>query len=350
MPNTDPALDSVAALEELKRRTDRDALVSVFPIAAISEGRRGEVPVDFEALVTAGAVGFSDDGETTQNSRIMREALDASRTLGLPVMVHCEDPGLVGGAMHEGETSSKLGLRAIPAAAEEIIIARDVALAALTGGWLHVCHVSSGVGADLIGAAKQRGTRVTSEVMPHHLTMTDEWVAGCRTLVNVEEPAGQNATVAESDAKVNPPLRTRGDANQLLLALKQGTVDLVATDHAPHARTEKQGRSFSGAAFGLLGSEFALPVMMALVRAGELTVSDVINYLSARPARLWGLAVGTLRVGAPADIVVFDPNEQWRVNPERFASRAANTPLIGMDLRGRVKLTIVGGDERHCAW
>jgi dihydroorotase len=350
MPNTEPALDSVVALEELKRRTDRDAQVTVYPIAAVSEGRRGDRPVDFEALAAAGAVGFSDDGDSTRDSAVMRQALEASRSLGVPVMVHCEDPGLVGGAMHEGEASRRIGLPAILAAAEEIIIARDLALAALTGGWLHVCHVSTGVGADLIGAAKRQGTRVTAEVMPHHLVMTDDWVAGCRSMVNVEELAGHVAMVAHADTKVNPPLRSAGDSRRLLNALKQGIVDIVATDHAPHTRPEKQGRSFSSAAFGLAGSEFALPLMMSFVRAGEMTVSDVISCLSTVPARLWGLSTGTLKAGAPADIVVFDPNEPWRVEPERLASRAANTPLVEMELRGRAKMTIVGGDERHRVW
>jgi dihydroorotase len=350
MPNTVPALDSVVALEELSRRNERDALVRVHPIAAISEERRGHRPVDFEALVAAGAIGFSDDGETTRHAGIMREALEASRTLGVPVMVHCEDPSLTGGAMHEGEVSRKIGVRAIPAAAEEIVIARDIALAALTGGWLHVCHVSTGIGTDLIDAAKRQGTRITAEVMPHHLLMTDDWVAGCRQLVNVEEPAGCSVPVAEPDTKVNPPLRTRADSRRLLNGLKQGTIDIVATDHAPHGRPEKQGRSFSTAAFGLTGSELALPLMLALVRAGELTLSDVISYLSVSPARLWRLGAGTLIPGAPADIVVFDPDESWCVEPERLASRAANTPLVGMELRGRTKLTFVGGDERHRDW
>jgi dihydroorotase len=280
----------------------------------------------------------------------MRRALEASRTLGLPVMVHCEDPGLTGGAMHEGDVSRRLGLRAIPAVAEEIVIARDLALAALTGGWLHVCHVSTSIGAEQIAAAKRQGTRVTAEVMPHHLTMTDDWVAGCRQLVNVSEPAGLVASGAEPDTKVNPPLRRRSDSRRLLESLKQGAIDLVATDHAPHTRPEKQGRSFASAAFGLIGSELALPVMMALVRAGEMTLGDVVNVLSVVPARLWGLAAGTLKPGAPADIVVFDPDKSWRVEPKRLASRSANTPLAEMDVRGRVTMTFVGGDERHRAW
>ena len=252
--------------------------------------------------------------------------------------------------MHEGETSRMLGLPAIPAAAEEMVIARDVALAGMTGGWLHVCHVSTGVGAELVDAAKRQGARVTAEVMPHHLTMTDEWVAGCRNLAHVEEPRGPDAVPADTDTKVNPPLRTTRDSRRLLRALKQGTLDIVATDHAPHARPEKDGRSFQSAAFGLSGSEFALPLMLALVRARELTLRDVINYLSVEPARLWRLGTGTLRPGAPADIVVFDPDEIWRVEPDRLASHSANTPLVDMDLRGRVKMTFVGGDERHRAW
>jgi dihydroorotase len=350
MPNTEPALDSVVALEELKRRTTRDGLVRVRPIAAISEGRRGQRPVDFGALATAGAVGFSDDGETTRDSGIMLQALEASSVLGLPVMVHCEDAGLTGGAMHEGETSRMLGLRAISAAAEEVIISRDIALARLTGGWLHICHVSTGVGADLIGMARRHGAHVTGEVMPHHLTMTDEWVAGCRQLTNVDEPVGRIVPTAHPDTKVNPPLRTRNDTSRLLNALKQGTIDIVATDHAPHSRPEKQGSHFLNAAFGLVGSELALPLMLALVRAGEMTLSQVIGWLSVIPARLWRMNAGTLKPGAPADLVVIDPNETWRSTPEQLASRAANTPLIGMKLRGRAKMTLVGGDERHRAW
>jgi len=350
MPNTDPALDSVVALEELRRRTNRDALVRVHPIAAISEGRRGARPVDFDALAYAGAVGFSDDGDTTGHSGIMRQALEASHRAGVPVMVHCEDAGLTGGSMHEGETSRMLGLPAIPAAAEEMVIARDVALAGMTGGWLHVCHVSTGVGAELVDAAKRQGVRVTAEVMPHHLTLTDEWVAGCRNLANVEETRGPDAVPADTDTKVNPPLRTRSDSRRLLKALKQGSIDIVATDHAPHGRPEKQGRSFPSAAFGLVGSEFALPVMLALVRTGQMTLSNLVTYMSKEPARLWGLNAGTLMPGAPADIVVFDPSETWRAEPERLLSRGTNTPLIEMELQGRVKMTFVGGDERHHDW
>jgi dihydroorotase len=349
MPNTDPSLDSVVALEELKRRTDRDALVVVHPIATISEGRGGGRATDYEALAAAGAVGFSDDGDTTQDSGVMRAALEASSRLKLPVMVHCEDPTLIGGVMHEGQVSERLAVRGLPSAAEEIVIRRDLALAALTGGWLHVCHVSTGTGAGLIAAAKRQGIHVTAEVMPHHLTMTDDWVGGCRRLENAVEPEGLGMP-ADPETKVNPPLRTGADSRQLLNALKQGDIDFLATDHAPHARTEKQGRSLQDAAFGLTGSELALPTLLALVRAGNLTLGDIVNCLTAIPARLWGLPAGTLRPGTPADVVVFDPEETWRVGPDTLISRGANTPLAGMTLRGRVKLTLVGGDERHRDW
>ncbi len=350
MPNTDPPLDSVAMLEEFRRRAERDTLVSVHPIAAISEGRRGARSVDFDALAASGVVGFSDDGESTVNSSIMREALEASIRLGIPVMVHCEDPALTGGGMHEGDISRSHRIRAIPAAAEEIMIDRDLALANLSGGWLHVCHVSTGRGADAIAQARKQGTHVTAEVMPHHLTMTDEWVAGQREMVNVDERTAERSPVGDSDTKVNPPLRTREDAVRLLRALRDGEIDLVSTDHAPHARPEKQGRPFATAAFGLSGSELALPVMLALVRAGALSLAAMVSALSRTPARLWNLKSGSLRPGMTADIVAFDPNEQWVVRPDRLATRSANTPLLGRELRGRAKLTFVGGDERHRDW
>jgi dihydroorotase len=350
MPNTEPPLDSVAALEELKRRTDRDAAVSVRPIATISEGRRGERAVDYDALAAYGAVGFSDDGSSTRNARVMREALEASGRLKVPVMVHCEDAELATGALHEGDISQELGIAGLPAVAEEIVIARDLALAEVTGGWLHVLHVTTGRGADLIAGARDRGARVIAEVMPHHLTMSDAWVAGRRTLEQVAEPAGERGLPADSNTKVNPPLRPPSDAQELLRALQRGEIEIVATDHAPHAAPEKEGLAFAEAAFGLSASEVALPLMLSLVRAGELSLRDLVRTMSATPALLWGLDGGTLRPGASADIIAFDPDERWVVAPERWVSRGANTPLRGMELRGRVKMTFVGGDERYRDW
>ncbi len=347
MPNTRPALDSVKILSDLASRVRSDGRVRVHPIAAITLGRAGERAVDFHRLVEAGAVGFSDDGDTTENSAIMREALTASIRHGRPVMVHCEDKALADGAMHEGECSRRLGLPGIPAEAEEIVIARDLMLARLTGGWLHVCHVSTGRAAAMIRAAKAEGVRVTAEVTPHHLLMTDEWVAGDRTLVDFGEPSASWGDAPDGNAKVNPPLRPASEVRQLRAALVDGAIDVVATDHAPHASSEKVGVPFEAAAFGLSGLELALPLMLALVRAGRLSLSDVVAKLSSEPARLWRLPVGTLAVGATADVVVFDPDEPWTVSSATLSTKSANTPLLGMELRGKARLTLVGGEERY---
>ncbi|MBA3414828.1 MAG: dihydroorotase, partial [Chloroflexia bacterium] len=349
MPNTVPPLDTPEIIRALRLEIERRALVRVHPIAAITRGRLGRETVDFVALAREGVVGFSDDGDTTADSALMRQALAASCRLGLPIMVHCEDKALASGAMHEVAVSEALGLAGIPAEAEEVVIGRDIALARLTRGWLHVCHVSIGRGAELIRRAKREGVRVTAEVMPHHLTMTDEWVAGNRRLVNVDEPDGPMAAVADPDTKVNPPLRPETDTRALLAALKDGTFDLVATDHAPHAAREKREVSFAEAAFGLNGSEFALPLMLALVRAGHLSLMELVRLMSAAPARLWNLGRGTLAPGAPADVVVFDPDERWTPTVELLRTKSANTPLLGMELRGRVRMTLVGGEERFGA-
>lgn len=349
MPNTDPALDSRKVLDDLRERVEQTGSVRVHPIAAITEGRKGERLVDFAELAAAGAVGFSDDGDTTLDSSLMREALSASRELGLPVMVHCEDRYLARGTMHEGKVSRALGLPGIPAEAEEIVIARDLALARMTGGWLHVCHVSIGRGAALIRRAKAEGVRVTAEVMPHHLMMDDRWVAGQRRLLNVVEASGPEAAAADPNTKVNPPLRPAAESRALLTALRDGTIDLIATDHAPHALAEKGARSFKEAAFGMSGLEFALPLMLGLVRAGHLTLSDLVTAASVRPARLWKLRAGSLAVGAAADLIVVDPEQRWTVSPDVLRTKSANTPLLGMTLQGRVRLTLVGGEERHSA-
>ena len=349
MPNTVPTLDSPEAIRQLRTEIDRRACVRVRPIAAITKSRRGMEAVDFQALASEGVVGFSDDGDSTADSSIMRAALEAGRQLGLPVMVHCEDKDLANGSMHEGEVSFDLGLAGIPAEAEEIVIARDLALARLTGGWLHLCHVSTGQGAKMVRQAKGEGLRVSAEVMPHHLTMTDGWVAGKRSLVNVDEPAGPAAEVADPNTKVNPPLRPEADTRALLGALKDGTFDLVATDHAPHAAVEKEGVPFAQAAFGMSGSEFALPLMLALVRAGHLTLTDLVRLMSAEPATLWNLPQGRLTPGAPADVVLFDPDERWTPTKGGLRTKSANTPLLGMELRGRVRMSFVGGEERFRA-
>lgn len=349
MPNTRPALDSVEVLEQLAATVAREGLCRVFPIAAISVGRRGEEAVDYDALAAAGAIGFSDDGDSTMNSAIMVAALESTKRHGRPVMVHCEDRGLVGGSIHEGDVSRRLGLKGLAAEAEEIIIARDILLAQMTGGWLHVLHVTTGRGIDLITQSRSWGANVTAEVMPHHLVMSDEWVAGSRSLLNVSEPAGEPGRSADPNTKVNPPLRPAADTVALLDALKAGRFDIVATDHAPHAAHEKAEADFLKAAFGMSGSELALPTMLALVRAGHLTMADVIRLLSTAPGTLFSTGGGTLTVGAPADVVVFDPNRRWTVTPSELKTKSANTPLLGMQLQGRAVLTLVDGEERFHA-
>ncbi len=349
MPNTTPPLDSPETLRDLNRIIEAEATVRVLPIATISVGRNGERAVDFAALAGAGAIGFSDDGDSCRNSVVMRAALDASTRLNLPVMVHCEDKDLAHGAMHEGDVSRALGLVGIPAEAEEISITRDLLIARLTGGWLHVLHVSTGYGADLVRSAKAEGIRVTAEVMPHHLTMSDTWVAGDRTLHNTNDAAGEPGLPADPNTKVNPPLRPVCDTVALLGALQDGTFDVVATDHAPHAAPEKTGSTFANASMGMSGLELALPTMLALVRAGHISLSGMIDKLSAAPARLLGLPLGTLKAGATADIVVFDPEERWRVTPESLKTKSPNTPLLGMELTGRTRLTLVAGEERYRA-
>ncbi len=348
MPNTWPALDRPERLRDLITRAQQEALARVFPIATISLERAGREAVDFQACVEAGAIGFSDDGDSTVNSGLMRAALEASCILNRPVMVHCEDKTLASGSMHEGDQSRALGLSGIPPEAEEIIIARDLLLARLTGGWLHVCHVSTGRGIAMIRQAKAEGVRVTAEVMPHHLLMSDEWVSGSRQLHNVDEPAGCGTLPRDAMTRVNPPLRGREDTRALVEALRDGDFDVIATDHAPHTIEEK-GVGFGEAPPGLSGLEFALPLGLALVRVGHLTMSALVRRLSCEPARILGLPFGTLTPGSPADMTLFDPDETWTVTAEILQTKSPNTPLLGMTLRGRVRLTLVGGEERFLA-
>ena len=349
LPNTKPALDSPEIVRDLIERAARDTACTVLPIATITKGRTGGEAVDFAALVEAGAIGFSDDGDTTANSAIVREALEASKSLGVPVIVHCEDKAIASGAMHEGEVSRRLGIEGIPAAAEEIIIARDLMLAELTGGWLHVCHVSTPRGIELITEAKQRGVRVTAEVMPHHIVMSDEWVGGTRELHHTTAPAGAPLEPAHPYTKVNPPLRSVDDTAGLLAAVRQGRFDIFGTDHAPHADPEKLGADYEHAAMGMSGSEFAFSATWELVRAGHLDASELVRLWTAAPAEIFGLDRGTLTPGAVADVTVWDPNVQWVVNRDTIRSKSVNTPLIGMTLRGRAERTFIDGEEAYRA-
>ena len=261
-------------------------------------------------------------------------------------MVHCEDETLVGGVMHEGEVSGRLGLRGITAAAEESFIARDCLLAGETGGWLHVLHVSTATGLELIKWARTQGIDVTNEVMPHHLVMTEDWVAGNRALRNTNL-RGADAPSAHPDTKVNPPLRTEMDTVALLDGLAHGHVDILATDHAPHAASEKRDVSMEQAAFGMIGLEVAVPTMLALVRAGHLTMPQVIDRFACQPARLWGLSHGRLEPGGRATLTVIDPERAWTVSEDALETKSKNTPLLGMEMTGRAVLTMIEGKVVH---
>jgi dihydroorotase len=349
MPNTRPTLDSRESIGLLDDKIAAEAIVHVLPIAAISVGRLGVSAVDYAEVVAAGAVGFSDDGDSCDDPGIMIAALEASKTLHRPVMVHCEDKALMGGSMHEGDVSTRLGLKGLPARAEEQYLARDLDLAAKTGGWLYALHVSTGAGIDLIRQAKASGVHVTAEAMPHHLLMTDEWVAGERSFVNVDEPSGPLGLAADPNTKVNPPLRPRADTELLLEAIEDGTFDIVATDHAPHAASDKAPGTFETASFGISGLEFGLPMMLSLVRAGRLSLLDLVRLMSYEPARVLSSDRGRIAIGAPADITIFDPNEEWIVVADKLRTKSANTPLLGMTLRGRARYTIVDGELRFAA-
>ncbi|HYP61208.1 MAG TPA: dihydroorotase [Thermomicrobiales bacterium] len=346
MPNTDPALDSLETIGRLLDQCRERAAVRVMPIGAITIGRAGKELVDFEALANFGVVGFSDDGISTANSTLMAEALVASTRVGRPVMVHCEDPYLVGGVMHGGEVSARLGLAGIKAAAEESFIARDCLLAHETGGWLHVLHVSTAIGLQIIKYARTLGAHVTAEIMPHHLVMTDEWVAGDRTLQNTNE-RGPHAPFAHPDTKVNPPLRTADDTRTLLAGLANGDFDILATDHAPHAAHEKRDVPITNAAFGMIGLELAVPTMLALVRAGHLTIEQVIDRFSTQPARIWNLPGGSIETGDVANLTIIDPDHRWTVTEDALKSKSKNTPLLGMEMTGRAVMTIVEGKVVH---
>jgi dihydroorotase len=351
MPNTRPALDSPEQIAYVYERA-RGAAVRVFPIGTITKGRLLEDPVDFAALAAAGAMGFSDDGESTRSTAAMVAALNASRELNRPIMVHCEDPDLVrGGAMNSGPIAERLGIPGSPDIAEEVILARDLTLAAATGGWLFGCHTTTARGVALVREAKARGVRVTAEVTPHHLALTDEWVAGSRRLWWEADP-GFQGEAADPNTKVNPPLRTGADIEALVAGLRDGTIDTIGTDHAPHALRDKEV-GYDKAAFGMLAFEVALPTLMSPIRAGALDLPLVIRKLTVAPAAVLGdllpRGAGTLAVGAPADVTVFDTERRWVVTPESLRSASKNTPLLGLTVQGQVTLTVVEGDVRYRA-
>ena len=347
MPNTQPVLDSRGVIEWV-RQIAEPACARVLPIAAITREQKGELLTEMVELAAAGAVAFSDDGKPVRSSGMMRHALSYSIIAGRPVVNHCEDVELVGrGAMNAGEVSTRLGLRGWPVSGETIMLARDLELCRITGGRYHAAHLSAAGSVELIRRAKDAGLPVTAEVTPHHLLLTESWVAGEREgiLGGAAAPPGHRYDTA---TKVNPPLRTLADTQTLVAALRDGTIDAIATDHAPHSEVEKCC-SYDEAAFGISGLETALPALLALHHHHGLPLSTLIAALTARPAQCFALAarvgrpVGTLSPGAVGDIVVFDPHRPLVVQPARFVSKGQNSPLADLTLRGRVLLTVYGG-------
>lgn len=328
MPNTEPALDNQAAAEFVYLQAERAGNANVFPVGTVTKGRLGQELAEIGGLVEGGAVAFTDDGSPVSSAEIMRRALEYCRMFDKAVLSHAEDLDLTrGGVMNEGFVSTQLGLRGMPAAAEEVMIHRDIELAQLTGGRLHILHVSTAGGVELIRRGKARGIRVTGEACPHHFTLTDECLL-----------------TFDSNYKMAPPLRTRNDIDAIIEGLKDGTLSVLATDHAPHA-PEKKMRELDQAPNGIIGLETLIPICVhALIRPGHLTWPQLIEKLTINPARVLGIDRGTLKPGADADVTVIDPDAEWVIDPNRFRSKSRNCPFAGWKVRGRAHAVIVSGE------
>jgi dihydroorotase len=326
MANTNPVNDSGAVTRFILEQAARAATARVFPVGAVTVGLEGAQLAEFGEMRRAGIVAVSDDGRPVMNAGLMRRALEYARMFDLLVIAHEEDCGLVdGGVMNEGVTAIGLGLRGNPAAAEEVMVARDIALAEVTGGRLHIAHLSTRGAVDLVRAAKGRGVAVSAEATPHHLFLTDEAVAEYDT-----------------NAKMAPPLRTRADVDAVRAGLADGTIDAIASDHAPHHRDEKDVE-FEHAANGIVGLETSLGLGLKLVAEGVLDLSTLMARMSTAPARLLGIPAGTLAPGALADVTIVDPKRRWTVDPSAFRSKGRNTPYGGWELVGKVVTVLVGG-------
>jgi dihydroorotase len=330
MPNTEPPLDGPAQIEFVLRRARESGRANVWPTGTVTKGRQGKEAVDFGALVEAGAVAFTDDGSPVFNGAIMRRALEETAQLGKAVLVHAEIPELSNGTiMAEGAVSRALGVAGMPGAAEDVMVYRDIALAELTGGRVHILHVSTAESVDLLRRGRRRGARVSGEACPHHFTLTDECLRG-----------------RDTNYKMAPPLRTKDDVAAIIEGLKDGTLEVIATDHAPHAAAKK-ARPFAQAPNGIIGLETLLPVCVtALVEPGHLTWPQLIAKLTVNPARVLGIDRGTLRPGAVADVTVIDPTAEWTIELARFRSKSRNCPFAGWTVRGRAETAIVGGEVK----
>ncbi len=331
MPNTLPPLDTRDAAEFIVLQAKRAKKANVYPVGCVSKGRRGEELAELGQLVDGGAVAFTDDGAPINNPALMRQALQYARMFDRVVMQHCQVPELTtGGVMNEGFESMRLGLKGMPAAAEDIMVARDIRLAEITGGRLHIQHISTARAVELVREGKRRGVRVTAEACPHHFTLTDECLRGF-----------------DANFKMNPPLRTWSDVEAVIEGLIDGTIDTLATDHAPHA-PEKKLRELDQAPFGIVGLETLIPICVkGLIEPGHLTWNDVIRKLTVAPAELLNIPKGTLKAGADADVTIIDPETPWTIDPTKFHSKSRNTPYAGWEVRGRAHTVIVAGEVRY---
>ncbi len=328
MPNTNPVLDNEAMIMYILNKAKTDGIVNVYPIGAVSKGLKGEELSEIGEIKFAGAVALSDDGRPVNNSALMKKAMQYASTFDITIISHCEDLDLVDeGLMNEGYYSSLLGLKGNPAPAEEVMIARDLILAEYTKAYIHIAHVSTELGVDLIRNAKRRGVNVTAETCPHYFALTEQACEGFNT-----------------NAKVNPPLRTQKDAEAIIEGLKDGTIDIISTDHAPHHLDEKNVE-FKLAANGMVGFETAFPLAITyLVKPGHLTIEELVKKMCVNPSKMLGLNKGTIELGKSADILIFDINEQYTVDISTFESKSKNSPFNGFKLYGQPQYTIVGGN------
>ena len=345
MPNTDPPMDNASTIDYVMRKAAAEGAIRVLPIGCVTKSSAGRELAEMAEMADAGAIGFSDDGHPVADDALMRQALTYASAFGLPIIEHCEVPELAaGGQINEGWVATRLGVKGVPAAAEEQMAARDIALAELTGAWVHLAHASTAGTVEMVRRAKERGVRVTGEVTPHHLTLTEDAVLGHLSGGSQFDPLTPDAY--NTFAKVNPPLRSQSDVEAMVAALAEGVIDVIATDHAPHNRQDKLS-TLDDAAFGISNLETALAAVLALVHSDSVTLSRLIESLTLGPARLLGdrapAGLGTLATGAPADIALIDPEAEWTVEPERFVSKGKNTPLAGATLKGRVVSTIFAG-------
>ena len=328
MPNTEPPLDNLSTITLLMTLAEKEGVIRVLPVGCITRGRKGKEIVDMGELSRAGVVALSDDGSSVGDASVMYQAMSYSLAFKLILIEHCEEPALAAdGQVNEGIVATRLGLKGIPREAEDIIVARDILLAQATGSRVHIAHVSTATSVNIIRKAKEKGIKVTAEATPHHLTMTEESLLGYDTL-----------------AKVKPPLRREEDRQALIQGIADGTIDVIATDHSPHTDAEKMVE-FDKAPFGISGFETALPLLLGLVRDGYISLYQLIDMLTEKPARVIGKPnLGTLKTGSPAEVTLFDPEKEWLVSKNSLISKGKNTPLIGQMLKGKVMATIFGDE------